>query len=222
MNNRAKKTGFGLAIASLLCILPLKAHSVPVIYSFILDGTRSLNVEEWEQENRAAAEHLELIFARSQVNIGSLADWVGVHVFGGREDYAAYPYFNASHRSRIVLLQQTMLDESHPKYDHTAIFEAILNGVFLSLTHEEELGGDYFNVFILVTDGNDTNSSQEAMSTVNWLFPNDESMLIVIGVGDANVSQFRGVADRVAQIDSFAELALSLEVVLQAIHSAID
>jgi len=205
----------------IICHSTAAFSAAPAIVNLVFDASGSVSETDFHLANQIASEFAELLYQRSQVRIGERSDWLSVNWFGGaknNQDYEIYPFFNCSDRSRLVYLSNTLQEKQHPKYGQTAIYNAILIGSAHVAQQSFMLPGDYLKVVILVTDGEDNDSSIYDKNSVKQLFPNDQIFLFVVGVGNgAKVDAFKPYAISVSQIDSFNELLATLTIFLEFI-----
>lgn len=198
------------------------AQGVPVIYTFVLDATGSVSESDFRAENAAVARYLEVLYEKSQNHPDELADWVSIHYFGGDREYEGTPYFNASDRQRVRLLQYIAIGKKHPNYGSTHIYTAIAKAAYQALQHDESIPyHDFFHVIILITDGEDNGSRAQFRDLVQEVFPSNKFFLAIVGVGKAQVTRFETVANETLKIEDFGGLVFALELVIEAVRQTL-
>lgn len=195
-----------LVLTTLFCLV--SSAQAATIYTVVLDGSASLSVPAFQKENQAANALLNILYRASQLphNIGQPADFISVGWFGGNDEYIQLPYFNVSDVTKAAVLSSVLDRIEHPKYGYTAIYTALLQGTLKALDIEKKLHSNYNQVIIVVTDGQDTQSSLEAKALARRIFPNNKFYVAIVGVGSgADISEFN-FADKRIHINNFDEL----------------
>ena len=195
-----------LNIVFFICVSASFAYT-PINYTFVLDASASVSDNDFKEMNANIASSIVFLYEQSQRYTGRVANQISVAWFGGPDDYQNTPYYNGSDKTKMAALLQELIYKKHPKFRATAIYTAALYGTLTSLQLEEQKGIDYLNIIFLITDGKDGNSLSEHKSMIRQLYPNDEIVLVVVGVGSgADINEFIGTADLVQSIDNFSEI----------------
>lgn len=193
--------------------------AMPVIYNVIMDATRSVSEENFSKANRQISQFAELLYERSQVNVGQLADWLTVNYFGGDEQYDGTIFINCSDKDRLETLQQMVRTKDHPRYGSTAIYHAIALGTAEVIQKQQEFAGNYMRNIILITDGEDNDSPRRIEQAIKETYPNEAINLFVIGVGEnSNLSEFNRLADMVIPVDNFDALGGAIVLTSQLVN----
>ncbi|KPA08790.1 von Willebrand factor, type A domain protein [Candidatus Magnetomorum sp. HK-1] len=193
--------------------------AAPAMINLVFDSSGSVSISDFELANEVASEFAELLYKRSQLKIGERSDWLSVNWFGGAKrssDYEITPFINCSDINQMGNLSRKLQGKKHPQYGYTAIYNAILLGSAQVIQKDMSIPGDYLKTVIIVTDGEDNDSDSNAKALVNKIFPNNNLLLFVVGVGKgARIDTFKQYAVDVLKIDSFNELLASLTLLLE-------
>ena len=207
-----------LVIAGVMLLSVQTALAAPTITKILVDGTGSISQQDFDKAREAVLKATVLFYARSQENQGKLADWLSVSFFGGDNDYDGTVFINCSDLDRMGALGEWILTKKHPSYGSTAVFTAIGKGYYEASEQQQSLRNTYLKTIIVITDGQDNSGDGQLKRIVTSSFPNQDSMLLVIGVGnDFRPATFANVADKVLHIKNFDELLVAILVALEAI-----
>jgi uncharacterized protein YegL len=214
-----------LSVMLLTCAatFTVPALALPVVINLLLDASSSVSESDFRIANQTVAKFAEACYYRSQINPREPADWIAVNWFGGHNtkvEYVGTPFINCSDLSKMALLSRGLESLAHPKYQHTAIYDALATATDQVLRRDSMLPKDYLKVVVLVTDGEDNDSSPQAINRIRQHYPSDAVYLALVGVGStARVEDLQRHAAQVTRIDNFGELLGALLVILQAVPS---
>ena len=208
-----------LAVACVMVFSVQTALAVPTVTKILVDGTGSVSQSDFDKAREAVVKATVLFYERAQENPGKLSDWLSVSFFGGDNDYDGTIFINCSDLDRMGALGAWVLTKQHPQFGSTAVFTAIGKGYYEISEKQQSLPtNSYLKNIIVITDGQDNSGDAQLKRLVTTSFPNDESMLMVIGVGkEFNPAPFRNVANMVVHIKNFDELLVAIMVALEAI-----
>ncbi len=120
-------------------------------------------------------------------------------------------HINACDRASLRGLRAWLHGLEHPRYEATAIYDAMFSGAREALELACRLPSLYLNNLLVVTDGENNSSTSDALvDEVRRFFPAQTLNLFVVGVGEAHVDSLADCADHVV---SLAEL--------DALHAAL-
>lgn len=201
-----------LVLMILFCFTITGAFAyTPFSYTFILDASGSISSKDFKELNSNIADVIDYLYDQSQNYIGQTANQISVAWFGGNDKYVSTPYYNGSDKTKMNELFSELKNKTHPSFPSTAIYSAIWKGINAAESLDAEKKVYYQKVIFLITDGQDNNSPAEYMPLFRQRFPDDEIILIVIGVGDgARVNDFVGYADFVNSIDKFDDISTTI------------
>jgi len=207
-----------LALMGLVLLSAASAQAAPAIIDVLVDGTGSMRTPDFKKANEAVIEFIDAIYARSQRRGGELADFISVNYWGSDKDYDGTRFINGSDLERLLKLAVWVNSKQHPKYGNTHTYSAIAKALLEVRDFEQKLpvsGDTYYKFIVVITDGQDNDRNTQIKKQVRANFPNQYIHLFVIGVGSAaDVSEFRGVADLVQNINSFDRLTAAMLAVL--------
>lgn len=196
---------------------------VPVIVNVVLDASGSVSDADFAKANQAAARFADLLYRRSQAHPDQPCDWISVNWFGGANEYGGTRFINCSRLLEMAALSAHLRGKEHPKYNATGIYNAIVGGTNEIIDRDNSLPYNYLRVLIVVTDGQNNSSTQEAVRSVRSFYPSNNFTLMVVGVGGgAQVSEFKSVADHVENVDDFDALGAALVASLEILGLATD
>lgn len=191
---------------------------IPMITNILVDASGSVSERDFQVANQMIAKFVDELYQRSFRYPGELADWISVAWFGADDQYQGTRFINASSYREMSLLYELLLTQQHPKHGHTAIYKAIVNATNDVIDLDNGLPGRYVKLIIVVTDGEDNDSTQRAKTSVKAFYPNEEFFLVTIGVGNKpDIRAFQGIATELIRINQFDELLEQLIRVLDVI-----
>lgn len=209
------------ALFSMSISMSTAVYAMPAIFNLVLDGTGSMSDAQFRTQVNSAREFIMACHQRSQQRgrAGERSDWIVVNLFGGPNEYRGPRFANCSNRADIEAMRRWLDNRPHPRWNSTAIYNAIVSGTMEVKRKWASLPGDYMQVLIVVTDGQDTSSTQQAKNSVRSYYGSgsDQVFLYMIGVtsaGRAGLREFESVADRTIAIGEFSELQSSLFILL--------
>ena len=201
------------SIVSATSVFASPGH-VPVLINVVLDASGSVSERDFHKANELVKQFAASLYKLAEAHPGELSDWLSVNWFGGVERDGAYQgtrFINCSKLVDMALLATMLENKAHPEFGYTEIYSAIGRASLEVLKFEEQLPASYLKLVILVTDGKDTSSSAEMKRLIKQVYPNDEVLLFIIGVGNgADIREFRSFTDNVVNIENFDQLLTQL------------
>jgi len=190
---------------------PIRVKNMPSIFNVVIDATGSMTEDDFTEAKAAAAALGLVLNKKAEQYGGDWADLLSVNFFGGSDEYTGTEFINCSNDSDVAGMVQFLEEKPHPRYQHTAIYDAIDMARLEIMELDSRLFADYLKHILIITDGIDTGSPADVRQRVQDMFPLTKINLFIIGVGpNADVSSFESVADHVIHIEDFAKLAAVL------------
>ncbi|MFP4363217.1 MAG: vWA domain-containing protein [Spirochaetia bacterium] len=209
-------------ILFLFIIININIHSTtPVLYSIVLDASGSITHEDFRTANDMIFDYISQLEARSFVQDTEFSMIVLMSHFGGPQDFNEAPPCIITQQDMVDNLRNWMSITPHPQYGETAIYSALSSAYRRNMMVENRLETEYLNVILLITDGADNSSTKEDSEYIQSIFPTDEALVFIIGVGNgADVGEFVRYADNVTTVNNFRDIEFQ-EIVIPGLRQAV-